>query len=174
MAFQAPEPRTRYPGDEIAKLEKERPPKRKIGRARALLHRMSTRTPRIFKWNRKPKLSSPSSESGDATESTDTFSGLANGGRGVALALKEKPLPELPQDAEADIVHEDVVFTTTSEGFPKRVGRRSRRLSYQPAVIANSDGVYKGELRLRNELLNSMSWPGISATVCNFTSPTCT
>ncbi|GJJ15015.1 hypothetical protein Clacol_009288 [Clathrus columnatus] len=152
MAFQAPEPRARYPEDDIiAGQEKEKRPRRKMGRARALLHRMSTRTPKIFKWNRKPK---PPPSSGESDDTTDYSI--------VAQAMKEKPLPELP--ADDDIIHEEVIFTTTSEGFPKRVGRRSRRSSYQPEVIANSDGVYKGELRLRNELLNSISWPGISVT----------
>jgi len=138
--------------------ESPKPERKKENVASNLLRRVSTRTPRIFKWNRGRE---GSSDVGSSTAvQSDPRSSASHTHTSTSTSTKEKPLPSFPPPTEQ--MFEDTLCTIAGEGFPRRVARRSKRSSTQPDLIANSDGVLKADLQVNNELLNSIEWPGIS------------
>ena len=76
--------------------------------------------------------------------------------------LRNKPLPALPK--ESSKLYEDVICTVVSEGFPKRLAFEEKHSrAYRSG--STSDGVFKGEMHLSNELSDTIDWPGISLSV---------
>ncbi|KAF8483133.1 hypothetical protein JB92DRAFT_3032609 [Gautieria morchelliformis] len=106
-----------------------------------------TRTPKIFDWQKKPSHAV-------RTDDRGTVSGVTASGP----LLQNKPLPALPNESSS--MYEDVICSATSEGFPKRVANKDPYLSFETS--SGPDGVFKGHLRLSNELSNTIDWPGLS------------
>jgi len=126
-----------------------------------LLRRVPTRTPKIFKWYKKSSGQDHASSSKSSTERTNSVTVIGSGSTASEQTLG-KPLPDLPVETEK--LYEDVICSLVAEGFPKRVARKSKRSCLLLEIIANSDGVFKGELKLNNELLNTIDWPGVAVT----------
>ncbi|KIJ36990.1 hypothetical protein M422DRAFT_34017 [Sphaerobolus stellatus SS14] len=193
MTFPAPEPRTRHPEDglllqngvasgsnlgHVQGYDVGQGPGEEGGKdggkeKEGLLRRVSSRTPKIFKWNRRPPATATHDGSTTASASASAPNSLSSAHRpGTHFSLptssssathsttSNKPLPAPPPHTARTF--EDVLCAVTAEGFPRRVARRSRRSSVQPEVIANSDGVLRADLALNNELLNTVGWCGIA------------
>jgi hypothetical protein len=141
LAIAAPLPRTRHSEDDAQKRALSASPPR----------RATTRTPKIFSWQRAPE---------DPVWSDKRSS--APGSMATSPLSQNKPLPALPK--ESSQIYEDVICTIASHGFPKRVIREGKRSS---TIVSGSgsDGVFKGALHLSNELSNTIDWPGISLSV---------
>ena len=140
LAIAAPLQRTRHSEDGAQQRALSASPRR----------RATTRTPKIFDWQRAPQDPVWSDKRSNAP-----------GLKGKDL-LQNKPLPALPK--ESSKLYEDVICTVVSEGFPKRLAFEEKHSrAYQSG--STSDGVFKGEMHLSNELSNTIDWPGISLSV---------
>jgi len=131
--------------------------RRTPGRQQSFLRRVVTNTPILFGWPRRSSAKPKPTPHGSALRVETKFP-----------AAQHKPLPARPSEWFG--LYEDAVHSVTSEGFKKRVARRdtiSLRSSgtARDSVTPIPDGVFKGELQLRNELANTIDWPGLSLSV---------
>ncbi|KAF8591377.1 hypothetical protein K439DRAFT_998340 [Ramaria rubella] len=145
IVIHAPIPRTRLSDESPHPMKKQPKP------SAALLRRVASHTPKIFKWHRESE--------GRARAGTRINTPQA-GVSSKVPSIRDKALPPLPAPPnKSSKLYEDVICSLTSEGFPKRVTRKEASLH---DAQSTPNGFFKGELSLSNELANTINWPGIS------------
>jgi len=75
-----------------------------------------------------------------------------------------KPLPHLPSADSQPFSESRVLLTDTYKGFPKRPRNRGNEHQSEPNESL-PDGLYKGQLLLRRDMLPTIDWSGVGVKV---------
>jgi hypothetical protein len=87
-----------------------------------------------------------------------------------ATSTTNKPLPRLPSADTQPFSESRTLLTDVYKGFPKRPRNRGNEQKSNPN---NSlpDGLYKGQIPLKKDMLPGIDWPGVGVKVCDLPFP---